>query len=721
MLRLLGWVRPILRWLFATEAVLLAANTFFALRRQLHSSGAPMHPVMWAFHAAVLIMAGVCAAAWWTTRPPKSGRNLLAIAACIANILLLSPTVYFVHQLGLGFGSTILGLVGINVVGIVAFWERQAPSAAPPPKLRRVVGDCTNPWTDKAVVALSVVAAWSLWGVLHRFASQHKLPYAQMLPDTIFFVLAIFFNAAIHECSHALVASFFDMRLLAFNAGPIQWRRVDGRGRFRFSLSGLFGGSVAVVPTHPDQPDWHEACVLVAGPLANLCTAPFFFWAAFHIEGTAYVTAWPFLSDLATFALIFGIFNFFPIRTPEGAYSDGAQLLQLLTKSGTLRYARAIRRLQVTLFTPIRSRDLDAAELQQAADVAPSEGAKLHAHVCAAQILEDQGRIPEAAASIADAEAIYNASPVNIPALLHTAFIYFHAAYNHDASAARLWWDRMNTKQIERKNVDYWIGATAIAWIEGRRNEAEEAWQQADIEARKLPHFGAYEFDRSRVALLRTLLDGPAPEPVVIPARVAPPCAIAPDPSLLKAENKRALLVVAGISIALLVGFAGLANGSYVSAAAWHCGHGNHAQVGSYRLRLPWRWRTLGAPNNELTLLGAGTSDFGRRPKIMLMPADPDDPPPPSKGDPDQDELNYVKQSVTLMNRYYPSKGWATSLVVLKPKPFPIYCERMEYSHTGENRFIEMTCHVGHTGDVFLYTGPPSREPEAESILSSIQ
>jgi hypothetical protein len=70
-----------------------------------------------------------------------------------------------------------------------------------------------------------------------------------------------------------------------------------------------------------------------------------------------------------------------------------------------------------------------------------------------------------------------------VTAHLHSLFVHFHAVSNRDAAAAHLWWDRMHAKKIERKNVDYWLAASALAWIEGRLPDAEEAWRQADAEA----------------------------------------------------------------------------------------------------------------------------------------------------------------------------------------------------------------------------------------------
>jgi hypothetical protein len=98
---------------------------------------------------------------------------------------------------------------------------------------------------------------------------------------------------------------------------------------------------------------------------------------------------------------------------------------------------------------------------------------------------------------------------------------------NRNAVAARLWWERMEAKKLERFSVDTWIAQSALFWIEGRQKEAEEAWRKADAEAQKLPQFGAYEFDRFRCALLRKELDHPSTEPVV---PVAPVFRVASTP-----------------------------------------------------------------------------------------------------------------------------------------------------------------------------------------------
>ena len=249
-----------------------------------------------------------------------------------------------------------------------------------------------------------------------------------------------------------------------------------------------------------------------------------------------------------------------------------------------------MNRLQATLFTPLRQRDLDPASFQQAATTFPGTLRALHAHICAAGVFEDRGEIELASEEIAAAEACYNDFSINLPALLHNSFIYHHAIYRRDAVAARLWWDRMQTKKIERKNVDYYMSDSSLAWIEARGTYAEQAWILANVEARQLPSFGCYQFDRDRVALLRDRIDGPASKSLPIAdcaASATQPESIPSAPT----SDRKPLLVVAGISAVLLAGVMAAPTIPF-SALVWHCRHGNSTQIAGYRVHVPLRWET---------------------------------------------------------------------------------------------------------------------------------
>jgi hypothetical protein len=65
----------------------------------------------------------------------------------------------------------------------------------------------------------------------------------------------------------------------------------------------------------------------------------------------------------------------------------------------------------------------------------------------------------------------------------------------------------MEAKKPKRFNADYWLARSAYLWMEGRWEEARDAWEKGHALAEELPKFGAYEFDRYRYALLRKELD----------------------------------------------------------------------------------------------------------------------------------------------------------------------------------------------------------------------
>jgi hypothetical protein len=113
----------------------------------------------------------------------------------------------------------------------------------------------------------------------------------------------------------------------------------------------------------------------------------------------------------------------------------------------------------------------------------------------------------EAGQALMDAESIYHKSAADIPAELHTEFVFGNAYVRRDAAAAREWWTRMEAKKPTRFSEDYWRASSALHWIEGNLREANEAWEKCKVLAQELPEAGAYEFDRYCCLLLRRVLD----------------------------------------------------------------------------------------------------------------------------------------------------------------------------------------------------------------------
>lgn len=161
MLRLFGWVRPVLRWLFAVEALVLFLNAVSFLSRPFRSHLLSAPPRMWGFHVAVFAVSLVFAAAWWTTRSQPARLRGFAIAACLINIGEAVVLLYFDRNFQMGLMGFNLVLLSVSLLGIAAFSISQpADTIAVSRKARPIAGDRTHPWFDKTSWAVFYIALW---------------------------------------------------------------------------------------------------------------------------------------------------------------------------------------------------------------------------------------------------------------------------------------------------------------------------------------------------------------------------------------------------------------------------------------------------------------------------------------------------------------------------------------------------------------------------------
>ena len=500
--------------------------------------------------------------AWWTTRKPSAKRNVWAIVASylyLAEGLLWFwirhriPAAY-THELSIRDG---IYLVIIGVAGVVLFSLREAVSASEAAVIKRkpIAGDRTHPLVYRAFTALSIVLQFACMYLCTHWARSQGLLYRGRMPWLVVATVAIVASSVLHECGHALIAWGFHMKLLGFNAGPIQLRKRAGRWKFKFVPAGFInlGGAVSVVPTDAEQPRAHELWAIAAGPISNFIFGSVALYLLLCANWPYYEQTWRLVAYTASFCFIAGITNLLPFMTEDGNYSDGARILQILTNSPLNEYHCTMNSLASMVVTARRYRDQNIDAIQRASNHYPQELRGLILQLCASNCYLDNGRINEARAALASAEAIYNGNSIELPGPLHTPFVFGHAYLNHNAAAARSWWERMEAKKFERDNVDYWLAQSALFWIEGRLKESEEAWRKADARAQKLPQFGEYEFDRFRCALIRKELDHPSAEaivpiapvfrvastpvaPVAPVAAVAPVFRVAPTPAAQVAQ-----------------------------------------------------------------------------------------------------------------------------------------------------------------------------------------
>jgi hypothetical protein len=335
-------LKSLLRWYFAFAAMFLipAALVVFVRLFQVPSASCC------GTFAAMLGVGLLSAMACWTTRKPGLVRNFWALIASSINLAGGILILFFIHRVTLT--SPELIFIATGAAGLLVF-SRRAPASAPrtaTPKPARIPGDRTAPWLDRAASLFFTSATWMVMSHWYPWARIHHLHAFYGLPLLLLIALVCLLSAILHEAGHAVAAHAFRMKLLAFNAGPFQFRHQEGKWSLHFRTSGILGGNVHVLPTHPDQPAWHDICMVAAGPLVNLTTGPIFLWLALHVQGTSWEPAWFFFALMASFALLVAAFNLLPFRSSTGSYSDGARILQLLTNSPVVELQRTSRRLQ---------------------------------------------------------------------------------------------------------------------------------------------------------------------------------------------------------------------------------------------------------------------------------------------------------------------------------------------------------------------------------------
>jgi hypothetical protein len=400
-------------------------------------------------------------------------------------------------------------MMTIGIGGLAAFGRRDTaqPSllAAKPP---RIAGDGTHILFDGLSLVLgiagffAVLEWWERWGKAHHMPGyEHGFPLSLVL-------IALLITTFLHETGHAFAGLALGMKLRAFLVGPFQWKVQDGRWKFRFALSKILamGGATGLLPTNPQQDRWETMGMIAAGPAASLLTGLIAFNVAIGAKGQFYEPAWGLLAMVASCALIEFAVNLLPLN-PDGAYSDGAQIYQLLKGGPWADLHKLLAVVGSTTVTALRPRDFDIEAIRRTERSFTTGRQALVLRLIATSYYLDCERFQEAREALADAEAVYAASGMDVPAEVCMAFVYRIAFLRRDAACAQVWWERMEAKKPAPTGADYWLAKSALLWSEGRLEEAREAWDKGDALAQKLPRVGDGEFDRHRCLLLRQELD----------------------------------------------------------------------------------------------------------------------------------------------------------------------------------------------------------------------
>jgi len=510
MLKMARWVR----YWFGLQPLILASSVFYSLysaRQTVQSQG--MEPeeatYLWVGMGIVSVfaaaIAGVSAAAWFTLRRGKPGARAWAIAASVVSLPVF----------GIGTIAGILGLVVFTRRDVVARMAADAKKVETP----RVAGDGTSKFVDKLAtvsqIAVYIVASyfWSQWA--HAQGLQES---EGTLGWLIPFAIALHLSVLVHELGHVLGGWASHMKLRHLVVGPCEWAVRGGKWEFSFKAAGLWGrGLAGMVPTTLRNLRTQRIFTTVGGPVGSLFIGCVGALLALSAPGNAWAPWWEGCTFLATLGFSAFVFNLIPLR-PEDQYSDGAHLYQLLARGPWAEVHMAFSVVSSTLVTPLRPRDFNIHQLRRASDFlkAGKQGLLLRLFQCMHHM--DAGRTQEALDAIAEAEALYPDVAAKLDADLHGEFVFANALFRRDVEAARLWWQRLEAKGGSKFKVDYWKARTALLWLEGDPEAAEEAWRKGNALAEAAPAAGAYDFDRWCYRKLREALDAPE-----VHAEVPPP------------------------------------------------------------------------------------------------------------------------------------------------------------------------------------------------------
>ncbi len=504
-------LRKLLSWNFVFLSLMCLWIALSYIFQIIHRHINPLHLRSLLVPTVLTVLTAVYGAAWWTVwRGKPSGRGW-AIAASLTNILFpLSIMVLTRYVRGHFRGHFVL--LSVGVAGLIAFSRRyeQPSSTARAQENLRIPGDGTIDLVNKMAGVLIFVAGFAAYHWWLGWIRAKGFPVSHSFWDrSLMFVLIVFIIVTLHELGHTATGLALGMKLRAFFVGPFQWRIRDGKWSFQFNPAAILsgGGATGVVPATAYFPRWRTLCVVAAGPLVTLLTGTFALWVAFSTKSDSAAQAIAPLSLLGAWSLVLCAVNLAPLRIQGGGYTDGAQIYQLLSDGPWGDFHQVAAVVGSSLVTPLRPRDLDIQAILRAAHSINQGTQGLILRLYSYVYFLDTGKISEAGEALREAESIYDRSASDIPAELHTEFVFGSAYVRRDAAAAREWWTRMEAKKPTRFNEDYWRANGALHWIEGDLKEANEAWEKANALAQQLPKAGAYEFDRYCCSLLRKALD----------------------------------------------------------------------------------------------------------------------------------------------------------------------------------------------------------------------
>jgi hypothetical protein len=190
------------------------------------------------------------------------------------------------------------------------------------------------------------------------------------------------------------------------------------------------------------------------------------------------------------------LLNLLPVMPQGQHYSDGAQIYQLASRGHWGDVHLAFAMVSSTVVTVQRPRDYDIRVIERAAAFLTRGQKALMLRMFACFHYLDTGQQKNGIEALRSAEGIYPDVAAALGADQHAEFVFVNALYKRDRGRARMWWEKMQSKGESNYQTGYWKARTALSWIEGRMEDAQEAWQKGNAVARAKPRTGVYDFER---------------------------------------------------------------------------------------------------------------------------------------------------------------------------------------------------------------------------------
>jgi hypothetical protein len=454
----------------------------------------------------------VPAIAWWTLKKGHRHARAWALAASVVNLLPLPSLRRFMYLAKLTHlsGWFVGALVG--AAGLLAFSRRRVMpevSGTSTPKPQRLPGDGTSKAAERIAGVLGIAWLFLCFQWWRTWARTQHLSQSDFLIWIVEIQIAVLICVAIHELGHVLAGWASDMKLRSFQVGPFHW--FHKRGKWKFKLVPRMGGGVTgMAPTRLTNVRGRSAFFTLGGPVASLVLAGVGCIACLTAKGHFWEGSWSLLSMIATIGSVDFMVNLIP-QKPEANYSDGARIYQLVTNGPWAHVEQAFSMVASTLVTSRRPRDYDIEVIRSAGNFLErgDRGMLLRLYSCMHYL--DTGQIAEAVASLQEAEPLYEGTTLQSPAGICAVFVFVNGIFKRDRAAAELWWKRLEAQRGIDFDAEYWQARTAILWLQGESDDAQQAWERGYALAMELPAAGAYEYTRWGFDALRDALNEPSP------------------------------------------------------------------------------------------------------------------------------------------------------------------------------------------------------------------